>query len=863
MPNYVTQMSKDSGGAYQVKDIGAREQISAEVTAREAAVAGEAAAREAAQNELKDGLALYFSGVYTDNSQPEITLPTNTEYEYAVKITNLSDSGGYMGYHYILNGSTIYGDAPNVEAGQTKRLRQVQIAPSSTDTVKIKVINTNYRRIRLEIYIDFLSAGSKQEKEIEDVIIPDIEKLEDSRLYYFKDVVISADTEYIIDHSKNRILNNDYYFEVTNLGNSAGYFGMYNYREDGSQIMTPQMLIEAGETSTTHVKNAGNEGWDYIYRTVIKRLNGQMCRFSVYSIIEPAVNELLNFKRSGDFAKYDYQGMLRNPNYDNMTHLAVKTDGSGDFATIQDAINSISDASVQNQYVIDIYDDFIITDMTKLSKTQNPTQAGGNNPTEEIALVVGKDWVHLRGIGKQKRLSVTSPENTNGESLQHIVTFRPFGFETIENIEFSISGGRYAIHHENDGRRKDYHRVTVFKDCTMIHYGNWDHNPGWTSCYAQANGTSSGCVWIYERCKWISYEAAPYYTHQNKDFDAPAKLIFENCEMFDNRDTGAAIDGVYFGDIGSWQPSEVIIRGCNFPVFNGFAFAVTYGNETERIGDNILQGGIRIFGEGNGKCLISRDIPRVIGFEMQNQGDHTIAVTGGTAYGLIWGEDFKNIHGASNYAARAYGTRVVTDRGGAITRSYVYSLAHRLGNCAGNSKTLVVRCDGTNYTITFDQNYVTADGSDYSYNTEPVMSEDQIIQAVNSQLETANCPARMVKYGYTVYDYFTDQKTPVCNNGNETIIAGKFYVRDYEAGMNRWKLPDDETDKADEIGFACDVFAPGDSGEMILADHAYFFHSGTVGNMYKFSSAGELEETAEKAEAIFRQITSGTMEKIN
>ena len=48
MPNYVTRMSKDSGEAYQVKDTGAREQISDEVTARESAIAAEAEARQEA-----------------------------------------------------------------------------------------------------------------------------------------------------------------------------------------------------------------------------------------------------------------------------------------------------------------------------------------------------------------------------------------------------------------------------------------------------------------------------------------------------------------------------------------------------------------------------------------------------------------------------------------------------------------------------------------------------------------------------------------------------------------------------------------------------------------------------------------------
>lgn len=48
MPKYVTQVSKKSGEPYLIMDKTARDQISAEVTAREAAVAAEASARDAA-----------------------------------------------------------------------------------------------------------------------------------------------------------------------------------------------------------------------------------------------------------------------------------------------------------------------------------------------------------------------------------------------------------------------------------------------------------------------------------------------------------------------------------------------------------------------------------------------------------------------------------------------------------------------------------------------------------------------------------------------------------------------------------------------------------------------------------------------
>ena len=55
-----------------------------------------------------------------------------------------------------------------------------------------------------------------------------------------------------------------------------------------------------------------------------------------------------------------------------MIPVEVKADRSGDFLTIQEAINSISDASILNQYDVQVYDDFEITDVTDLWEVEDP-----------------------------------------------------------------------------------------------------------------------------------------------------------------------------------------------------------------------------------------------------------------------------------------------------------------------------------------------------------------------------------------------------------------------------------------------------------------------------------------------------------
>ena len=156
MPNYVTQMSKDSGGAYLVKDTAARQQISDEVTARETAVAAaataEAAAREAAIANLNsalsdttgNGLINFTLGKYIDASDSTVNINnpiSNSQWKYAVVDASEGDAftvnsaGGSSSraWCWIDSSGNVLSVAGNNDSAENKLIK----APANTSKLVI------------------------------------------------------------------------------------------------------------------------------------------------------------------------------------------------------------------------------------------------------------------------------------------------------------------------------------------------------------------------------------------------------------------------------------------------------------------------------------------------------------------------------------------------------------------------------------------------------------------------------------------------------------------------------------------------------------------------------------------------------
>ena len=556
--------------------------------------------------------------------------------------------------------------------------------------------------------------------------------------------------------------------------------------------------------------------------------------------------------------------------YSSMTPITVKKDGSGDFTTIQDAINSINDASVTNQYDIQVYDDFEIKDLKELYVNTGKRNTI-DNPSNEVALVFTKSWVHIRGMKSDKnKLYIESPSDLAASSFQNIQVIKAQGNVIINNFHVAIKGGRYAIHQEAGGKKlhPDYHAHTIYKDLIIEHRGNssYTNGSGWTSICAQANGTTSGSKQTYVNCKWISPYKTPFYTHTNSEFDEPNEMTMINCSILCTlKNVGISDMGQYWSDIGAGQRAKIKFIGCNIARFdNIFSYGGPRGNEKT---NNVrvkygYNGGAEILGYGNSPMAVVQANKPCLTFKTIDNNKQ-IDVIGGTAYNLIWDNTWQKIKGTPVNEGYCVGSIRLADALKWSSNSQVFCLAYILGNCKDSPKTLIIKVDDTEYTLSFDKNYMTNDGSSYSWNTTPVISDKQIIDDINSTNPLIfkaffNSPLQE-------FNTFEDCQEYGINADVNNISAGMCLKRS-ASGYQMWEIAKD----GDKIeGVAGDMIIPIDYangenmyGRILLANKSLFpismfgLSTVNVGSMYKASNNGRLVSTSNKDEASFIAIDS-------
>jgi hypothetical protein len=556
--------------------------------------------------------------------------------------------------------------------------------------------------------------------------------------------------------------------------------------------------------------------------------------------------------------------------YSAMKPVKVKKDGTGDFTTIQQAINSVTDAAVNKQYDIQVYDDFNVTDLTQLWLVNNPIahNTSATNPTTSIALVITKNWVHIRGMGSPKRLYVESPTTLAPYSFQNVQTIFPKGNVIINNFYVGIKGGRYAIHQESGGSKTsdDYHATTVYRDLRIEHKGNRaadGYNSKWASVMAQANGTTSGLKMIYINCEWVTVDTSvPYYSHSNANFDEPNELTFINCRMLTKGVFSMGAINPYWGDIGSGQKSTVKIIGCNFGKFSiGNSIRST---ETELTLANKWDcGGAYLEGYGNTPFVANTERPGVLCFKTV-KNDVDIRVTGGTAKDSIFGGTLAELAGATDAPGMIWGEIRIEEPGSSLGASQIFNLPYRLGNCANAPKTVIVTVGGTDYTITFNKNYMTADGSAYSWNTVPALSCSSILADINAAFPAVFTCSR----GEELQTYsFVDCMEKGVNLSAATLKLNKGVVRDYSVNAyNAWRLSQ-PGEKAE--GIAGQRINPLKNGTYfegnIVLTHKTLIPaslvglSATGGTFYKCSADGTFVETTTPSDATFVAMDNTTL----
>lgn len=538
-----------------------------------------------------------------------------------------------------------------------------------------------------------------------------------------------------------------------------------------------------------------------------------------------------------------------------LKQISVKKDGTGDFTEIQAAINSITDATSSKRYIINVYDDHIVTNMTDLYRTVNGVKNTLANPTEPVSLFTTKNWIIIRGVGAKKTLSVQSPINLTGSSLQYINTIWLAGNCTLKNFNVTVKGGRYAIHQESGGsvNHIDFNATTICEDLYVEHLGNQDHTngAGWTSVFASANGGCSGLKMIYRNCEWKA-PIGPYYTHDNVNFLTPMGMEFYNCKMTRtgvDSSGGTQLD-IYpsLAGMGSGVVSTIKIINCDFPNFDitnkGWS-----GQVITDLTHDFRNGGATISGSGNTEMKIAGIFADVLVIDAEAMnGTLEVVDDRGTnvnsAYGLIFGSVYRYYPGTSDSYASISGTERLQE---SSNGSRTFSLGARLGDCSVTPKTLTIKVNGTDRVVTFNLNYTAT-------------AVATILTSINSQLAGyADVYAGVSNNCFDCYPD-EDQYELGFNVGSTSISKyGRALVRDTSKGVGGWRLAQigdriegvsgERMDKwiSDRVSYGKVLL----KGKVKLGTifPSVFYNTNVLNKMYKAGANGTYTETTILADA--------------
>lgn len=231
--------------------------------------------------------------------------------------------------------------------------------------------------------------------------------------------------------------------------------------------------------------------------------------------------------------------------YGSTTDFIVAKDGSGDFGTIQEAINAVSDFR-KNRTVI-----FIKNGIYK----------------EKLILPSSKNLVTLRGEDAEKTKitwdDYASKKNRFGEEIGTTGSsgFFIFGEDFIaENITFENSSGSVgqAVAVRVDGDR------TIFVNCRFMGFQDTLYPHGENSRQYYKNCYIEGTVdfifgWstaVFEECD-IFCKSKGYITAASTNESTPYGFVFINCRITGNAPPGS----VYLGR--PWRPyAKTIFKEC-------------------------------------------------------------------------------------------------------------------------------------------------------------------------------------------------------------------------------------------------------------------------------------------------------------
>ncbi|WP_323110757.1 hypothetical protein [Klebsiella variicola] len=375
---------------------------------------------------------------------------------------------------------------------------------------------------------------------------------------------------------------------------------------------------------------------------------------------------------------------------------------------------------------------------------------------------------------------------------------------TIRNVKITCKNMRYPIHSDAQAYPdlSIKNAVLNLEGCHIEHYGNAEAQAYqdsvfsgvtvWSSCHAWGGGLHSGEKINCLNTDFISPTTA-FYSHSNKDFDAPCRITIRGGSLR-NRDPNG-ISALAVQNLGSGQVSFLNMEGVTIQG------AISVDSNTWRAEklDNQLadrNSEMRIYLHGCSPVAVrSTNDARALQLISIDSASSSVVVSG-TAVPALFGKNPVIIKGGSGYPARVLSAHSVKGEvaGGLI--------GQRLGDCTAVNKILTVIFDGGSpVTLTLAANYT-------------AMSNDAVVSALNALLNDSSGRSFSIitPYNYSAPVYQSDREVILTNTSGAVILKGTAVA--FNASKLNGRRANSGDIRSAIAGIALENIAPGAQGRV-------------------------------------------------
>lgn len=440
-------------------------------------------------------------------------------------------------------------------------------------------------------------------------------------------------------------------------------------------------------------------------------------------------------------------------------YVDVKKDGTGHFASIQQAIDSITDASPSKRYEIRIYDDWYFANSDLFNFHSGP------------CAILTKDYINLVGMNGVRRICYL-PTNMNDTTCQ-VMWWQ--GNCNLKNLHIKIRNSRYAVHCTGN----DNHPFGVVREAEncIFEHGGCDDYGVYNQVIAMGLDISDGEHTTFRGCTFIANKTG-IWGHANAGDSKDVVFTYENCKFLCRESS------ITHAVLNENNKFSLFVNNCilSAPVKTELENFVYSGGYADVNINDINPISAHIY--GCNEFLFSCEVVNKL--TIKSPENVSIVSVGGTAKDFIFGNIFSERKGKNGLRGIVSGSIYCPHD----KNTYVTSLGNRLGDCSENNKTLtIVLSNGISKTYTFDENYGT-----YKSMESPNFTNAEILSSLNASFADIGCEFSDVLGDN--YDYYcdSDKKLLMYNDTDEVLSKGTFVKRTPSGGFAK-------ADGNDFIGF--------------------------------------------------------------